>query len=91
MQVLGLSVIPTLLLTFNSYLVKFKIGIDDTLDIMAQHAIGGIVGLLANVCVITPTFESRASSHVTPGFICYQCRYKIRWNQLRCSRGIPRR
>lgn len=78
-------------LTINLYLVKFKLGIDDTLDIAAQHAVGGIVGLLANVCVKTPTFESSASLHtVAPGFLCHQRRYKIRWSQLQCPRGIPR-
>jgi len=33
--------------------LKFKFGIDDTLDIAAQHAVGGIVGLLANAFFAT--------------------------------------
>lgn len=33
-------------------LVKFYIGIDDALDLAAEHAIGGVVGLLANVCLL---------------------------------------
>jgi Amt family ammonium transporter len=28
--------------------VKFVVGIDDALDLFAEHAIGGVVGLLAN-------------------------------------------
>lgn len=32
----------------KKYIVKFAVGVDDSLDIFAQHGVGGIVGLLGN-------------------------------------------
>lgn len=32
----------------DSYAVKFLVGIDDALDLFAEHAVGGILGLLFN-------------------------------------------
>lgn len=35
-------------LGLTPFLVKFLVGIDDSLDVFAEHGIGGIVGLLFN-------------------------------------------
>ena len=48
----------------NAHIVKHLIRVDDTLDLFAEHAIGGVVGLLANGFFATSAVNSLVAASV---------------------------